>query len=72
MDEFAVGAGFSAEELLLLIAGTVVAITLVWTAWVTWGQFEAFVAQRAHLPALSWIVLRAVVLLLLILLFVRA
>jgi integrating conjugative element protein (TIGR03758 family) len=57
--------------MLLLIAGTVAAITLVWAAWVTWGQFEAFAAQRANLPALTWIVLRAVVMLLLMLVFVR-
>ena len=37
MDEFAIGAGVEAANLLLFIASLVAAIALVWTAWVGWA-----------------------------------
>lgn len=71
MPEFAAGSGFDAARLLLLIASLVAAVALVWSAWVGWGQFEAFVQGRGTFLSMALFTGRAIVVLLLLLFFIR-
>jgi integrating conjugative element protein (TIGR03758 family) len=71
MNEFALGAGFEASALLMFISSLVAAVAILWAAWVTWGEFEAWTEHPERLVAPVFVVSRGLVLLLILLFFIR-
>jgi integrating conjugative element protein (TIGR03758 family) len=63
--------GISADALLLAIAMIVMTFFTLWTAWLAFGQAQGWWGGKVELYDLTWAVLRAAILLLLVGFFVR-
>jgi len=68
---FQAGAGINASDVLLGIAAIIVALLLVWGAWIAFGQLRAWQEGRASLFDMFWTTVRAGILLLLLGWFIR-
>lgn len=44
--DFAIGAGFNAADLSIVIRSMVAALIVLWGSWVMWKQFQLFSAGR--------------------------
>ena len=61
---FQAGSGITPGTLLTGIASVVLALTFVWVIWVTLGTFRAWQDGQVALFDLTWVVLRASIVLL--------
>ena len=68
---FSAGAGVTPNTLLIAIAGVTLTLSLIWALWLTVGTFSAWQAGRATLFDLTWTVLRACIVLLVLGFYLR-
>lgn len=68
---FTAGAGVTPGTLLVAIAGITLTLSLVWAMWLTYGAFGAWQSGRASLFDLSWQVIRACIVLLVLGFYLR-
>lgn len=51
-EAFEVGSGYKPRKLRWLIIIVISAMTVIWSAWVAWGRFEAYYAKRIEFKGL--------------------
>lgn len=68
---FQAGSGMAAATLLLAIASIVITLTFVWLLWITLGTFRSWQDGNATLFDLTWSVLRASIVLMVLGFYLR-
>lgn len=70
-DGFAAGAGVNPADLRLFAASAVAVAMLLWTAWIAYGHYIAWRENRLELMDVTWGIVRAAILTLLLGYFIR-
>lgn len=68
---FEAGSGVTAATLLLAIASIVITLTFVWLLWISFGTFRAWQDGNATLFDLTWSMLRASIVLMVLGFYLR-
>ena len=68
---FQAGSGVTPNALLIAIASIVMVLAIVWVVWITFGVFRAWQEGQATLFDLTWSVLRASIVLMVLGFYVR-
>ncbi len=68
---FEAGSGVSPDALLLTIASITLSLAFLWVSWITFGTFKDWQEGRASFFDLTWNVLRASIVLLVLGFYIR-
>ncbi|NIB44046.1 TIGR03758 family integrating conjugative element protein [Pseudomaricurvus alkylphenolicus] len=68
---FQAGAGVTPSTLMVAIASMVISLTFIWVIWVTLGTFRAWQSGEVSVFELTWSVLRACIVLMVLGFYLR-